>query len=476
MWLDPDADGTRAGTEAGRFGGVTVDLLDSNGKVVAQTTTGPDGSYTFENVPDGSYTVDVTDDANVLAGYWHSIGTDSAPDPTTVTVGAGTTSATIDFGYYTEPAVVGDFVFNDNNSDGLQNGGDTPAPGVVVTLTATYPNTDVVTATTVTAADGSYSFGNLLNDEDYAASGGVDQPTFVLTVTYPDGSVATLSNQRADDAADSDDGVNGEPAEVVQGGFDDTNDFGFIAAPKSASFADFLADNAALFGLDDNSNPGVPATDPLTGDPTGSTETDGDDFGGGSGLTGNPEGDVYGNLLEFALCFDPASGAKVFPSGARNEGFHLELNGSSLDAKFNKPAGVTDVTYEVEISTDGQTWTTLTGITPTEVDGPVNGSKTVTYAGLDTSSPGILRLKVIGTGAVGSTVSAVTGPVGWQTANIKDFCQIYAGPLLNPCLVTGTISGVTGSVLDLTQAAGSQSLTTVLTGGASYYIEIMGGD
>ncbi len=39
--------------------GAIVELLDSNGNVVATTTTGPDGSYTFDHLPDGAYSVRV---------------------------------------------------------------------------------------------------------------------------------------------------------------------------------------------------------------------------------------------------------------------------------------------------------------------------------------------------------------------------------------------------------------------------------
>ncbi|YCM42163.1 GEVED domain-containing protein [Verrucomicrobiaceae bacterium 227] len=254
-----------------------------------------------------------------------------------------------------------------------------------------------------------------------------------------------------------------------------------IPESKSATFSAFLVDNAALFGLDDNttsgaSTPGVPAIDPLTGVANANvSDVTGNDFGGNAALTGNVDGDVYNNLLEFALCFDPGSGAKVFPDGTANKGLHLELNGSSLDAKFSGPTGVTDVTYQLQISTDGQTWSDMTTPATATTDGPVNGTTTYCYEDLDTSTPGLLRLKVsAGTGAAATT--AVTGPVGWQMANVKDFCQTYSDPLLEPCLVTGTITGVTGQVLDLTQAAGTQGLTARLEVGKSYYLEVIAGE
>ncbi len=39
--------------------GAIVELVDSNGDVIATTTTGPDGSYVFDHLPDGAYTVRV---------------------------------------------------------------------------------------------------------------------------------------------------------------------------------------------------------------------------------------------------------------------------------------------------------------------------------------------------------------------------------------------------------------------------------
>jgi hypothetical protein len=242
---------------------------------------------------------------------------------------------------------------------------------------------------------------------------------------------------------------------------------------KAATFSGFLLQNAALFGLDDNVPPGVPATDPLTGLPTaGASDPNGDDM---AGLGDNVDGDVYNNLLEFALCFDPGSGAKVFPDGTPNQGFHLEPNGASLDAKFNQPTGVSGVTYQVETSTDGQIWAPLAGIIPTTVTGPVSGSTTVCYEGINTTNPGLLRLKVTaGSGA--AETCAVTGPIGWQMATIADFCQTYADPLLEPCLITGTITQAAGQVLDLTQAAGTQNLASRLEAGKNYYLEVMSGD
>jgi uncharacterized repeat protein (TIGR01451 family) len=58
--------------------GASVQLLDSSNAVVAQTTTGTGGAYTFTGVPDGSYTVSVTDapdyspNTGMVTNYTHT--------------------------------------------------------------------------------------------------------------------------------------------------------------------------------------------------------------------------------------------------------------------------------------------------------------------------------------------------------------------------------------------------------------------
>ncbi len=94
-------------------------LYDANGDVVATTTTDANGDYSFPGLPDGTYTVDVTDDGNVLGGWWHSTGpvpgadNNSQSDPYPVTVAGGQTNTTGDFGYYLTPASLGNWMWLD---------------------------------------------------------------------------------------------------------------------------------------------------------------------------------------------------------------------------------------------------------------------------------------------------------------------------------------------------------------------------
>jgi hypothetical protein len=233
IWNDVDADGTLDGGENGRYEGVTVVLRDSDGNIVATTTTDSNGDYSFAGLPDGTYTVDVTDSGNVLNGLWHSTGlnpgddNNSQSDPYTVTVSGGQTNATADFGYYGAPAALGNFVWLDLDNDGIQDSNEPGIGGVVVTLTVDYPNGDSVTVATVTDANGYYSFGNLLLDESFAvADGAAGTPTYTLTFAMPPGTTASPIGAGGDPELDSN-GASFVVGPLYQGQTDLSYDSGF---------------------------------------------------------------------------------------------------------------------------------------------------------------------------------------------------------------------------------------------------------
>lgn len=248
VWKDLNADGVYqangadgvGGTEDDETGisGVTLDIYfdtNRNGKIdpgepkIGTTTTDANGGYLFSGLPtnDGSgsayYVVDVTDTKGILAGYWHSLGTagsnnNSQTDPYGVSISTGSPSnLTADFGYYPKFAALGNYVFNDANANGIQDGGEVGINGVVVQLTITYPNGTTTTLYTTTGDDpntggtqtGWYSFGNLLQDENYNTTGG-SGPTFSISVVTADntgalaGLVKTNVDQGANDKTDAD--------------------------------------------------------------------------------------------------------------------------------------------------------------------------------------------------------------------------------------------------------------------------------
>ena len=233
IWLDGDADGVLNETGTG-LAGVTVNLLDEQGRIIATATTDGNGDYIFDGLPPGIYAVDVVDENNLLDGYWSSPNGPGAGDNRTddnsqsdgyaITLGRGEDHVLADFGFFSEPGDLGDRIFYDLNADGIQDAGEPGIAGVVVTLTVTYPTGDVVIMVTTSAADGSYSFENLLLDEDLDGIGATE-PTFIVTVAPP-AEYQTSPLDAASDDSDADD-PDGEVGTPTQGTNDDSNDFGF---------------------------------------------------------------------------------------------------------------------------------------------------------------------------------------------------------------------------------------------------------
>lgn len=148
VFKDPERDGADAGGEPG-LPDVTINLLQG-GTVIATTTTGPDGSYSFTNLPAGSYTVREIQPA----GYGSS-----SPDEISVNLSAGDVQQ-IDFAN-TVSSLAG-HVFVDANNDGVRQPDELPIEGVTVTLTGTDAAGGAVERTAVTDADGEFLLEDLL--------------------------------------------------------------------------------------------------------------------------------------------------------------------------------------------------------------------------------------------------------------------------------------------------------------------------
>lgn len=129
------------------MGNVTVELLDENGNVIAETITDPEGDYSFDNVPAGDYKVRETDPA----GH-----TSTSPNTVDVSI-SGDGSATANFGDRQQGSVSG-VVFNDVNADKAQDASELGIGNVTVELLDAAGD---VIAETVTDATGAYSFTNV---------------------------------------------------------------------------------------------------------------------------------------------------------------------------------------------------------------------------------------------------------------------------------------------------------------------------
>ena len=157
VWLDTNANGAQDAGEAG-INGVTVQLLDGGGNVLATATTSGDGNYTFNNLAGGSYTVRIVA-SSLPAGVAPSFDLDgiATANQASFTLAAGANRTDVDFGYK-QTGSVGDRVWLDANGDGNQDAGEAGINGVTVQL-LNAANTVVATATT--SGDGNYTFNNL---------------------------------------------------------------------------------------------------------------------------------------------------------------------------------------------------------------------------------------------------------------------------------------------------------------------------
>ena len=158
IYRDGDRDGHKGDTE-GRYSGVTVQLLDKDGTVIATTTTDKDGTYSFEHLPDGTYSIKVVKDG-VLADA------DQTGDPDTTLDNASKpitldennpTKSDVDFGYAPNNTITGT-VYRDDNRDKTIDGDEPGLERVSVQLLDEDGN---VVQTLDTAADGTYAFQHL---------------------------------------------------------------------------------------------------------------------------------------------------------------------------------------------------------------------------------------------------------------------------------------------------------------------------
>jgi hypothetical protein len=141
------------------LGGVTINLYqgtDASGPVFATTTTAADGTYSFENLAPGTYFVQETVPAGYVqtggnAGHVVTIGGTGVP--------SGGTSSNNNFDNFQKGSISGtkytDITGNSFSAD------DTPLGGVTISLYQGTDATGTFITSTTTAADGTYSFGNL---------------------------------------------------------------------------------------------------------------------------------------------------------------------------------------------------------------------------------------------------------------------------------------------------------------------------
>jgi uncharacterized repeat protein (TIGR01451 family) len=149
----------------------------------------------------------------------------------------------------TQVGSIGDRVYNDTNSNNVQDANETGISGVNVTLTGAgadgqFGTADDTTATTTTDTNGRYSFGNLPLDRQYRVA--VTNPPAGLTPTQTQPNPFNLTNQNRNI---------------------DTADLGFRRS--GGSIGDFVFNDRNGNGTPEEGEPGIPGVTVILRNPQG---------------------------------------------------------------------------------------------------------------------------------------------------------------------------------------------------------------
>ena len=199
IWYDSDADQIQDVGEPG-IAGISVDLLDLFGQVVATTVTDANGDFSFSGVPDRTnYRLRVSDRNNQLDALQETTNTLGVATIigllSTAVNGDGIVDTVGDDGTptfgFNNPGLIAGVIYSDPNNSSSQDSNEPGLTGIVVTLEDGSGN---VLATTTTLADGSYQFDGLIPGA-YVVK--VAQPAPTVTSQTEDPDVGIPDNQTA---------------------------------------------------------------------------------------------------------------------------------------------------------------------------------------------------------------------------------------------------------------------------------------
>ncbi len=430
-----DTDGNGSG-DAPIPGGVTLTLLDSAGNPVDSdpvtagvqaitTTTNASGAYSFTGLIPGTYGVAETQPGGYLSVSDKDGGNLNQISPITVTAGATNTANNF---VEVQPGSI----------TGTVLAGGNPIGGVTLTLLDSSgnpvdgdPNTPgIQLVTTMTNSLGVYTFSGVVPGSYRVVE---TQPAYYNNVSDKDGgNLNTIGDVT--------------PIVVTAGQANAGNNF--------VEAVDMCASTWAHWQF------------------LHPSET----------ATGNPDGDASTNLAEFAF-------AQPFNSGAGDPWIirPSATTPGTLEGVFTRPTNaIQNVTYTLEFAnalTNPVTWTSIT-ISAANTTVVANGdcTETVTISDLETltgltAGTGVVRIRADLDENNDSVIDSTTHTEveGWKETTFGMCCSTYSFPYLREAVFTGTIDGVTGQALDLTTAAGSTDLSTLITPGAAYYVEVTSG-
>ncbi len=414
--------------------------LNGNGtaepaELLATTRTGVAGAYSFGSLAPGAYLVAETDSA--LMDVTDADGTGNTADLIAVAL-TGTNITGRNFLDDGTPVYsIGGTVYDDTNHNFLF-GGDTALPGVTVYLYAdlngngAFDGGDVWVATQTTDGSGAYTFASLPAGNYLVVETDLTTPNRYSSVT---------DSGEPDTANDNN---------TIRVALTNANSTGKNFLDFRQHCPDTWAAWAAESGIDNTA------------------------------YTGNPDGDRYDNLVEYAFCLPPNSGVGkpfcLYPGAV--------VGGQQqIDGKFSRTAGsTTDITYTLQYrSTLTGTWLSVNVATlnPT-ITILANGTEEVRIANLESlpgGSPlmnageGFVRMRVDlndGVTPISGDHTAYAEVLGWTETTLNKTCNTFNNPYLRCSSFTGKVWSVSGQVVTF---VGTGDLT-VLNSGGPYYLEV----
>ena len=353
VWHDIDGDRLQGPGEPG-LEGVTVELLNTAGEVLATVQTAADGGYSFDDIPLGDFAVRFGRPAGFDAtspGSGSDRGLDSDADPATlttavVTLTAGEYNDRVDAGFY-QPVCVGGPLWIDLDRDGIIDSGEPPIVGHVVELLDSdgdpVLDADGNPITTTTDADGRFVFEGLAPGR------------YQTRVTAPDGYTITLTEQGGDPALDSN-GLTATSDVLESGDSDLTLGAGFT--PNYAHLGDRVWDDLNGDGIQDAGESGVEGvsvrvtgTD-IYGQPVDRTVAAGPD--------GTWNMDLYAG--DYTVTYTLSDGTAVSPTGAGGDTGN-DSNGpvSTVTLAADETNHAVDLGIYTPVSVGGPIWVDMDG-------------------------------------------------------------------------------------------------------------------
>ncbi|WP_028552775.1 SdrD B-like domain-containing protein [Paenibacillus sp. UNC451MF] len=444
VWLDSNGDGIQNDGNTG-VNGIVVKLFDDAGILQSSTVTASvynsvyrsvyasNGFYRFDNLLAGSYAVKFELPNGYAfsakgAGDDNTLDSDANADGMTdlISLAPGQINLTVDAGLQraTEPPIkgsVGDFVWIDDNEDGIQNDKELGLNDVTVKL---YNDSGQLLKSTVTGTvygrSGSYLFDAL-------------QPgIYKVKVDLPAGYDFTSKGAGENKAADSDVSADGftDTFTLAAGEKNLTVDAGLrkqaVTPPKAGKIGDFVWIDSNGNGLQDAGEPGVNGLFVNLYDESGRL------------LTSTVTGTVYGQSGTYS--FDHLQEGKYFVKFDLPSGLEFTRKGNGTDRALDSDAKG-DGSTDVLTLADGQTNLTVdAGLVKVDDGGnpgtgPENPDAAIgDYVWLDTNGDGIQNNEETGMNGIIVRLYSETGIqlTSTVTGNVYDKPGYYTFGNLQP--------------------------------------------